>query len=128
MENIINTVVFVKSGNDAISVLIYLRIDGKALIVRSGFITLTPLNALKFRSNENISIILYNKEVNVCCHDVKKFYFQNSYPEMTIIKSMMFHPSLKYDFLFRTNPIPIILSTASNIKIAVSTLSIVSMT
>jgi len=77
MENIINTVVFVKSGNDAISVLIYLRIDGKALIVRSGFITLTTLNALKFRSNANISINLYNKEVNVCCHDLKKILFSN---------------------------------------------------
>jgi len=58
IENKMKMRVFVMSGNEAINVLIYLRIFGKALIVRSGFITLTTLSTLKLRSNENNSIIL----------------------------------------------------------------------
>lgn len=40
------------------------------------------------------------------------------YPVITIVKSMAFYPSLKYDFSLIIKPIPTILSTASIKKMA----------
>lgn len=100
-----NTVVLASSGSDMIRVPICLRIVGNARMVLSGLITLKTRSALKLISNENSS----------------------TKPEMAIIKSMTFHPSLRYDFQWITKPIPIILRIASDMKMIVKTKSTLSM-
>ena len=57
--NIKKTTVFPSSGRARIRVLIYLRIDGKALIDLRGLTTLKIRKAFKFMSKLNSSIKLY---------------------------------------------------------------------
>jgi hypothetical protein len=53
-----NRVVFASSGRAYMSVLIYLRIVGKALIVLKGLMTLRMRKAFKFTSKEKNSMML----------------------------------------------------------------------
>ena len=50
------------------------------------------------------------------------------YPVMTIMKSITFHPSLKYASLWSTNPIATIFTAASKANIEVKTIPIISKT
>ena len=73
------------SGSDYSKVVTCLRILGLALILLSGLMTLSILSAFKFMSYAINSIILNSPYLIIF----------KSYPNITMKKSRMFHPSRK---------------------------------
>jgi hypothetical protein len=80
----INIMAFPSSGRDTRRVLTYFLIVWLALIVLNGLMTLSILNAFRLMLIAMTSIILEKIKL-----------IKIAYPDITITKSITFHPSLK---------------------------------